>query len=370
MARIFDDGPPQKRRELVVRTLETVQMRAIDWLWKSWIPKGYITIWAGETGAGKSTVLADVAARVTTGSPWPGEPAMIKRSPGRVLWLGSEDGMEEMTVPRLIASGADLANIAEIEGVRQGARRDSFSMQDDLLAVLEELKRARDLGQPFSMLVIDPITSYLPGQRLRKVDLNDAGQLRSIIEPWLKAANVFGIAIVCVTHFSKDTTRSMVHRVIGSSAFAQTCRSLCTISSRPNDGPYSKALLQAKSNLPDAPGGAWRFRTEKVEVGTDPVTWTPIFATRPVWEHLDPNLTMESLMGGARGPVSQYPAVFGAWLQTFFSGPSRNERKTVSQVKAAAIEAGVATARWWDDHSSAYLDKENLAGVWWCRPKT
>jgi hypothetical protein len=58
-----DDG----RRALVCRSLGGVQPRAIDWLWTGWIPQGYITILAGESGAGKSTVLADIAARVTTG---------------------------------------------------------------------------------------------------------------------------------------------------------------------------------------------------------------------------------------------------------------------------------------------------------------
>src|SRR5690348_1640304 len=91
-----DEGP-----KLLTRQLDTVTPRTIEWLWKGWIPRGYLTIWAGETGAGKSTVLADVAARVTTGTPWPGE--TDPRPPGRVLWLGSEDGIEDMTVPRLIA---------------------------------------------------------------------------------------------------------------------------------------------------------------------------------------------------------------------------------------------------------------------------
>jgi len=64
---------PGGPRSLVGRALGSVQMRAIDWLWTGWIPKGYITLMAGETGAGKSTVLADVTARVTTGASWPGE---------------------------------------------------------------------------------------------------------------------------------------------------------------------------------------------------------------------------------------------------------------------------------------------------------
>ncbi len=249
-------------RALVGRTLGTVQMRAIDWLWTGWIPKGYVTLIAGETGAGKSTVLADVTARVTTGTPWPGE--YEPRQPGRVLWLGSEDSIEEMTAPRLVACGGNLNHVIEIQGVTQQGKRNTFSMQDDLGEIRRWLAAARDEGFPFAMLVIDPVTSYLPGQKLRKVDLNDAGQLRTVLEPWLVLAQEHNSAIVCVTHFTKDTTRSMLHRVLGSAAFAQTCRSLIAIISRDDDGPHAKAMVQVKVNLPEHPGGAWKFSTLQV----------------------------------------------------------------------------------------------------------
>lgn len=261
--------PSDQSRRLVGRSLGGVSARAIEWLWTGWIPKGYITIFAGESGAGKSTVLADVAARVTTGRAWPGEPEDGHREPGRVLWLGSEDGIEEMTVPRLLACGANLHNVIEIEGVSHGEKRNTFSMQDDLEAVGEWLRSARAEGLPFAMLVIDPVTSYLPGQKLRRVDLNDAGQLRTILEPWLVLAQKHHVAIVCVTHFAKDTARSMLHRVMGSAAFAQTCRSLCAVIERDatdeyEPEPHEKALIQVKVNLPEHPGGSWRFVTEKV----------------------------------------------------------------------------------------------------------
>jgi hypothetical protein len=364
-----DDSPLGSPRELVARSLSTVQMRAIDWLWAGWIPKGYITIWAGETGAGKSTVLADVTARVTTGAPWPGQSPEAQREPGRVLWLGSEDGIEELTVPRLVACQANLDNVIEIQGVVQNGKRNTFSMQDDLLAVGAKLKQAHEHGEPFAMLVIDPITSYLPGHKLRKVDLNDAGQLRTILEPWLVLAQDHNLAIVCVTHFMKDTTRAMLHRVLGSAAFTQTCRSLCSVVARPDEGPYAKALIQVKVNLPEHPGGAWKFSTVKVQVGADQRTGRPIDATRANWEELDPALTPESLMGGTRGPVSKAPAAFGQWLRAHFFSTPHDQGQRVADVKAAAIMAGVVTAQWWDKHSGEYLDKQNFGGIWYCRPK-
>ncbi len=341
-------------------------MRSIDWLWRGWIPKGYITVWAGETGAGKSTVLADVAARVTTGAPWPGED--VAREPGRVLWLGSEDGVEEMTAPRLKACGARLENVDEIQGVTQKGKRNSFSMQDDIDAVGTFLEHARAEARPYAMLVIDPVTSYLSGQRLKKVDINDAGQLRNILEPWLGFAQEYELAIVCVTHFAKDTTRAMLHRVLGSAAFAQTSRSLCAVIARPDDGQFAKALVQVKVNLPDHPGGSWRFETEKVQVGIDARNGRPIEATRPNWIELDSLLTPEALVGKGRGPVSEKPIAFGLWLRAHFATTPSDQGLLVSQVMDAAIREGVVSRSWWNEHSLEYLDKKNIGGRWYCRP--
>ena len=366
--------PADHARRLVGRSLGGVAARAIEWLWTGWIPKGYITIFAGESGAGKSTVLADVAARVTTGRPWPGEAADQLREPGRVLWLGSEDSIEEMTVPRLLACGANLHNVVVIDGVEHRGKRNTFSMQDDLEAVAEWLRSARADGLPFAMLVIDPVTSYLPGQKLRRVDLNDAGHLRSILEPWLVLAQEHHLAIVCVTHFAKDTTRNMLHRVIGSAAFAQTCRSLCAVIERQGADdyepePHEKALLQVKVNLPEHPGGSWRFVTEKVEVGTDARNDKPIAATRPDWRELDGALTPKTAVGPARGPKSQKGPAFSLWLHAEFAKLTPGTWTPVENVKWTAMRDVGVSESWWNKHSSEYLERENSRGTWMCRPR-
>ena len=364
-------------RQLVGRTLGGVQMHAIEWLWIGWIAKGYVNLFAGETGAGKSTVLADITARVTTGKPWPGEfdCPNAQRLPEKVLWLGSEDSIEEMTVPRLTACSANLENVIEIQCAMQEGKRNTFSMQDDLEGVAQWLTYARDVEKrPFAMLVIDPVTSYLPGQKLRKVDLNDAGQLRSVLEPWLRLANEHNIAIVCVTHFAKDTTRSMLHRVLGSAAFAQTCRSLVAVMDRqPTEdyepGPHEKLMMQVKVNLPDHPGGAWKFSTERVTVGNDHRNGKPVFATRPVWDELDSALKPTTIVGRARGPKSQLEPQFAMWFQAFMLTRPNDQWLPVSLVKQVALGEKVVGESWWNKHSTNHMEKKNIGGEWMCRPK-
>ena len=195
-----------------------------------------------------------------------------------------------MTVPRLTACGANLRNVFEIQGAIRNGRRVAFSMQDDTANVSKTLQWAKESGAPFVMLVIDPITSYLSGQYLRKVDLNDAGQVRTVLEPWFEVAQTFQVAIVGITHFAKDTTRAMLHRVLGSAAFAQTCRSLIAVVDRQRleEPPHQKAMLQVKTNLPERPEGAWLFAPEKVSVGSATLLdgREILYATRPLVEPL------------------------------------------------------------------------------------
>jgi len=357
-------------RKLVIKNAATIEPAAVSWLWRGWIAKGFINIVAGETGAGKSTVLADIVARETTGAPWPGENE--RRRPGQVLWLGSEDPPALMTVPRLIASGANREHVNFIDGAQLNGSERSISLQEDLHSMADALDDARDQGDPISMIVIDPVTSYLSGGVLKKVDMNDAGQIRTVLEPWSKLASFYNVAVVCVTHFAKDTNRSMLHRVLGTGAFTALGRSTIAITTLPepaqNGNRFAKAMFQIKMNLTEQPYGAWRFSTSITTVFNSKNE--PIPATRVDWEELDSALTPQSMIGNERGPVSQYGVVFPNWLRAQFVATPLTEGLMVADVKRRAIADGVATERWWNEHSQEYLEKRNVGGVWQCRPKS
>ncbi len=351
---------------LDLRTADTVQFESVWWLWPGYLACSFLNLVVGETSAGKSTVLADVAARVTTGAPWPGEAPEARRAPGRVLWLGSEDPFELLTGPRLVACGADLRMVTEVRAVQRAGKMDALSMQDDIGAVRAELMAAKQFGGAYAMLVIDPVTSYLHGNKLRKVDMNDSGQLRTILEPWTRLASETGIAIVGVTHLAKDTTRSMLHRVLGGGAFAQLCRSLLSVVNLPDSN--EKAVLQVKSNLPGLVRGAWRFKTALRHVANDQ-HGRPITATHPEWLSYDHTLTPESIAGAARGPASKQAPAFGIWLNAVFAAVPTGQGLPIARVKALALEDRIVSSRWWDEHSSEYVEKRNVGGVWECRPK-
>jgi hypothetical protein len=65
----------------VVPCFAQLQNEPLDWLWRFWLARGMPALVDGDPGLGKSTLLADLVARLTTGRPMPDEPATITRPP-------------------------------------------------------------------------------------------------------------------------------------------------------------------------------------------------------------------------------------------------------------------------------------------------
>ena len=70
-------------------------------------PLGKVTIIEGDPERAKSTITLDLAARVSTGSPMPGQTQ--QRAAAGVVIVCAEDDLADTIVPRLLAHGADLS---------------------------------------------------------------------------------------------------------------------------------------------------------------------------------------------------------------------------------------------------------------------
>jgi len=57
------------------------------------------------------------------------------------------------------------------------------------------------------------------------------------------------------------------------------------------------------------------------------------------------------------------------WMQAFFLLYPNHEWLPISTVKEVALDQKVVSASWWDKHSSDHMEKDNIKGVWMCRPK-
>ena len=195
-----DDGyRSASDEELGIIRADTVTMAPIDWLWRYRLARGEMALMAGDGGLGKSSILMDITARITTGAEWPDHSGHAPV--GDVVFISAEDSRESTITPRLMAMGADLARVnlvtARLTVKREGQQPSVSPMYlQDRPYWQEMLRRIPDCV----LMVIDPLPSYL-GR-----GVNDAknADLRGVMEPFLDVVvRPRGICLVCNTHLNK-----------------------------------------------------------------------------------------------------------------------------------------------------------------------
>ncbi len=125
------------------------------------IALGKLTIVAGDPGLGKSFLTLDLAARVSVGAPWPDDPH-LKRTPGGVVILSAEDGLEDTIRPRLDAAGADVQRITALTGVEYrttGEKPQELGV--DLTRHLGAVEQAVKNTPGCWLVIVDPVTAYM-----------------------------------------------------------------------------------------------------------------------------------------------------------------------------------------------------------------
>jgi hypothetical protein len=223
----IDDGEP-----LTIRASAIVP-KAVHWLWTDRVPIGFITVFAGRTGLGKSFVTCDLAARVTTGRDMPdGKP---NAEVADVLFI-SEDPYEYVLAPRLIELGADLNRVHFLTWEAMA----KYSLED--IGMLE--RAYLEAGKPM-LIAIDPPTNFLGG-----ADEHKNAEVRRVLMglvAWLQGKVV---ACVLITHCNKQAGKGVeaLNRVIGSVAWTTTARIAHTFAPDP-DEPGRCIFVPMKSNL-------------------------------------------------------------------------------------------------------------------------
>jgi predicted ATP-dependent serine protease len=159
--------------QAITTNLSHVQRELLDWLWPSRIPPGKLTLLAGDPGLGKSFVLLDIAARVSSGAAWPDLPLLTQR-PGGVVLFNAEDDLADTIAPRLDRAEANDSNIVAIEGVSMMGQRRHFSLECDLPRLAEVIETHPNTR----LVVVDPISAYTG-----KIDSHNNSEVRGMLAP-------------------------------------------------------------------------------------------------------------------------------------------------------------------------------------------
>jgi hypothetical protein len=234
----------EKNRPLVRRSGDQFERHDIEWLWRPFVPLGMFTLVQGDKEVGKSSVLIDMAARISKGRPWPrfGDDPEERAPLGSVIILCKENDISRIIRPRLEAAGADLSRIHTL-GYDVPDNPDEFDLLERLDTNVKELERHVIEIRDVRMIYIDSFTDYLG-----KIDMNRDDSVRALLNPLGRLASRHDLAIAGVLHFNKKEELSARYRHLGSVAFRNVSQSTLLIAN--NSGmPGERVMAQEAANL-------------------------------------------------------------------------------------------------------------------------
>jgi hypothetical protein len=299
----------------VVRRVADVARERVTWLWPGYLPVGKVVVLDGDPGLGKSTLTADLAARVTVGKPMPDGSG--GGEPGAVVLLSAEDGLADTIAPRLELAGADLDLVTVIEHLELP---DGKPVPLELPTDLDQLEAVvRDVRA--RLVTIDPLVAYLAGT----VNANRDQDVRRALHPVTDMAERTGAAIVVVRHLRKAATDSAVQRGGGSIGIIGAARVGLMVAPDPAD-PDRRILAVTKSNVAAIPPAmAYRLLPDDL-LGVAAVAWEGATGHR----------ADDLLAGAAERPALKRELAEHLLRELLANGP-----RLRSEIEEAAEDAGI-----------------------------
>jgi hypothetical protein len=339
------DKPVDQAPPVVAQRLSQWTPQPLRWLWTGRLALGKLAIVDGDPDQGKSLVVLDLCARLSTGRPMPdGSPG-----PGMAaaLILQGEDSAEDVVLPRLRALGANLDLVFGWrwrDGAEQVCR---FPAHLHLLDQTLEQTGAR-------LVVIDPVMAFLDQSAAGNSDQG----VRSVLSPLARLADRHDAAVLLVRHLNKTGKRRALYRGGGSIGLLAACRTGWLIGNDP-DAPGRHVFAQVKNNLaPAQPSLAYELRSTAgglpipFWLGPSPFRADQLLADAAVVQTPDP-------------PIARACDFLAAFLQ---DGP-----RTVREIWTAARSQGLAPrtlhrARHELDIRSQKVWRDKVAANYWLLP--
>lgn len=220
----------EAKTELKMIKMSEIDSQDVEWLWYPFIPYGKLTIIQGDPGDGKTTLVLNIAAKLSKGEGLDGE--MKIQEPVNVIYQTAEDGLADTVKPRLEMAGADCDKILVIDESDK-----SLSMTDERLEEALIKTKAR-------VLILDPIQAYLGGG----MDMNRANEARNMTKRLGALAEKYQCAILLIGHMNKAAGNKAAYRGMGSIDFFAVARSVLLVG-RVEGEANIRAVVQIKNNL-------------------------------------------------------------------------------------------------------------------------
>ncbi|WP_455649104.1 bifunctional DNA primase/polymerase [Enterocloster citroniae] len=234
-------------------SMDTVEEKEPEWLVTDYIPRGQITVLAGDGGSGKTTVWCSIAAAVSSGGQCflnQDNPFAKNCVPGRVLFFSSEDSAEYTLKGRLRRSGAKLENVLSLDLADERFPEIKFNAP-----LLEDLIKEH---RP-ELVIFDPLQSYVPPD----IQMGQRNAMRACLNPLIGLGEKYGTTFIIIVHTNKQAGLWGRKRIADSADIWDIARSVL-IAGEANDG--LRYISQEKSNYgPLAQTVLFRLDSGKVE---------------------------------------------------------------------------------------------------------
>lgn len=217
-----------------LRTLNTIRPQPVHWLWPYHLPLGKLVILDGDPGLGKSLLSLDLAARLSTGRPFPNEPepAPIATS----IIASPEDGDADTIRPRMDSLGAKLEHIHFLEAKTE---KEFLRLPSRIRILQSALSRSHA-----KLVVLDPFTAFLDNS---VIDGSDRA-IRAALRPLSRLAAHHNCAVLLIRHLNKTGSAQPLYRGLGSIGLLGVCRAAWLVARDP-DQVGRRILAMVKNNL-------------------------------------------------------------------------------------------------------------------------
>jgi hypothetical protein len=231
----------QEGMKVNVINASDVVIKRIEWLWNGWIPMHAITMIIGDPEGGKSTLMADIAARGSRGHPLPpADQDDILAEPFSTLLMTTEEDADRVIVPRFDVMGGDRKHLDIIDAVKGRMGNVPLELPAHVRLIEEHLDKKPDIR----LVIIDPLNSFVGAG----MNVNSDPDVRRMLVKLHGMAKSHNIAVVIIQHLNKDETKNARYRGLGSIGFMGYVRQAIAIGVDPDDKSI-KVMANLKCSL-------------------------------------------------------------------------------------------------------------------------
>ena len=191
-----EDEPPD--------SFSSIEPELVMWLWPNFIPRGMISLIAGDPGCGKTWLTLDLACRLSRGLPWPD--GSQNPTIGSSIFLNLEDHPRSGLRYRMEYLGG---NAKKIYGLLSEKKQKELGNLANLKAIAYLATMARKIPD-LQLIVIDPIVDFSGA-----ININRADQVRQFLNPLAALAERLNVAVVLTSHMNKAQEMDAIYRTLG-----------------------------------------------------------------------------------------------------------------------------------------------------------